>query len=236
MKLKKTYQAFFDTPSGQWSYYTAAEVSAKALVAPSGHAYLLPSGISVTYVMDSKHLLLCCSLKIGSDRKNKRPPFNTEDELLKILKLYYSPEYLAGMGIKRINKCIPYRKQNLNYQIVVEDVLVPVDRLITPFPSFGDVVSYLRINHSARVLPQWAKSETDIHLRKRHKSHVSNLVKKGFYQGVVSSAVHLIGNGLAHHAQELLSMTGITRKIAIDADASELELKTVDLANAWSKR
>ncbi len=236
MRLKKTYQAFFDTSLGQWLYYTAAEVSAKALVAPSGRAYLLPLGVSVRYVTKSKHLLLCCSLKKNGEYKNKRSHFSTEDELLRILKLCYSLEHLEGMGIKQINKCIPYRKQNLNYQILIEDVLVPLDRLASPFPSFGDVTSYLRVNHSAKVLPQWAKSETDIHLKKRHKSHASHLIKKGFYQGVVSSAVHLIGSGLTHQAKELLSMTGITRKIAIDADASELELKTVDLANAWSKR
>lgn len=148
------------TADGTWTYVTKPEKTAKAIIAPTGNAYLLPIGFSLI-VRNGKatKIMVIVHSVLDADKKPNTTTFSftNEKELKAHIGKIFTQTGLDELGAEVVNGSIPFRKANKKLKIALDDVLVPDVLLQHPFPSFEDLVRYFKIRFSARTWPLWVK-------------------------------------------------------------------------------
>lgn len=146
----------FRNAAGEWLYVFGSENSAKAIVTPSGKAYALPSGFSVTFKKPVQALSLNYGKTVAGRITAKASiTFYTEADLEFAVNYFYSVDGFTETKLEPYGDCIPYRKPWKRHRIVTEDVLIPVDRYRKPFPTLSDLKLYFRNNHPTKAWPMW---------------------------------------------------------------------------------
>lgn len=212
----------FRNAAGEWLYVFGSENSAKAIVTPSGKAYVLPSGFSVTFKKPVQALSLSYG-KMAAGRITAKASitFYTEADLEFAVNYFYSVDGFTETKLEPYRDCIPYRKPWKRNRIETEDVLIPVDRYRKPFPTLSDLKLYFRNNHPTKAWPLWVndiKTEClaryEPALALADDEEIAHFMANAFETGDASFIANALGEiicskGIADIAQK----TGLSREL-----------------------
>lgn len=134
-----------------WAYVTEGP-TAQAVIAPSGKAYLLPHGASITDFSDEKGDRLSISHKFKNGKgqtKLRCKAFGDEAAFQEAV------NYLFADEVSLMRFRLAFRNPKKTLGIVFDDVAIPISRYRKPFFDLDSVKSYLIDVCPSRTLPQW---------------------------------------------------------------------------------
>ena len=138
-----------------WAYVSEGP-TAKAVIAPSGKAYLLPHSASITDSSDEEVDRLSVSHKFTNGKgqtKIRCKAFGDEAAFQEAI------NYLFADEMSLIRKRLAFRSPKKTLGIEFDDVAIPISRYRKSFIDLDSVKSYLIDVCPSRTLPQWVSKQ-----------------------------------------------------------------------------